>query len=244
MIEFRRVHKSFGDNEILKGIDVEIKDGETFAVLGPTGIGKSVMLKCVVGLVRPERGSVTVDGENVVKVPEKDMPRIRLKVGMVFQQPTLFDSMSVKSNVVYGLRRHKKLSRAELDDEVAEVLGLVGLDPSISEKMPQHLSFGEQKRVGLARTLALRPRYLLYDEPTTGLDPLTAESINELIATLAAKLGVTSIVVTHDIRCVEVVADRVGLIHDGTLLHVQKPDTFFDDPSPVLRDFLYGEAAE
>lgn len=225
----------------MNGIDLEVRDGETFAVLGPTGVGKSVMLKCVVGLLRPDIGSIVVDGENVAAIPERDMARIRIKCGMVFQLPTLFDSMTVSKNVAFGLRRHKKLKGSALDDAVAENLRLVELDPSIGDMMPSHLSFGQQKRVGLARTISLRPRYLLYDEPTTGLDPITAESINILIRDLADKLKITSIVVTHDVRTVGVVADRVGLIHDGKLLHVQRPESFFQDTSPLIREFLYGE---
>lgn len=240
MIEFRNLHKSFGDNVVLRGVNIEVKDGETFAVLGSTGAGKSVMLRCVVGLVQPDRGSIIVDSEEVTDVPEKDFPRIRLKCGMVFQLPTLFDSMTVGENVAFGLKRHRKFKINELKDAVSENLRLVGLDPSLSRRMPGQLSFGEQKRVGLARTVALRPKYLLYDEPTTGLDPITAESINELIKELAQKLGVTSIVVTHDIRCVEVVADRVGLLYDGELIGIQEPATFLKDPSPVIQDFLYG----
>ncbi len=241
MIAFEDVHKRFGDNHVLRGIDLEITDGETFAVLGPTGVGKSVMLRCVVGLVRPDRGAIYVDGENVVTVPENEMAPIRLKCGMVFQLPTLFDSMSVRANVAFGLKRHKRLTGSELEDAVAENLKLVGLEPSLMDRMPANLSFGEQKRVGLARTVALRPAYLLYDEPTTGLDPISAEGINELIAELAGKLKVTSIVVTHDMRCVEVVADRVGLLHNGRLFHVQPPQSFLADSSEAIQEFLHGE---
>ena len=241
MIAFEDVHKSFGDNHVLRGVNLEVREGETFAVLGPTGVGKSVMLRCVVGLARPDSGAVYVDGEDVTGMPEKDLARIRLKCGMVFQLPTLFDSMSVRSNVAFGLKRHKKLAGSELEDAVAENLRLVGLDPSIMGRMPANLSFGEQKRVGLARTIALRPAYLLYDEPTTGLDPVSAEGINELIVELAERLKVTSIVVTHDMRCVEVVADRVGLLHRGKLLHVQPPQSFLADASDAVREFLHGE---
>jgi len=241
VIEFHQVHKSFGANKVLDGIDVQIEEGETFAVLGPTGVGKSVMIRCVVGLVRHDSGRILVDGEDISDIPEQDMVHIRLKCGMVFQLPTLFDSMTVEENVAFGLKRQKKLKGSELEDAVAENLRLVELDPSIGRRMPNQLSYGEQKRVGLARTVALRPEYLLYDEPTTGLDPITAESINELIAELAGKLHVTSIVVTHDIRCVDIVADRVGLIHEGKLMHVQPPESFFEDPDPAIQNFLYGD---
>jgi len=242
LIEFQQVYKSFGSNAVLNGIDLQIEEGETFSVLGPTGVGKSVLIRCVVGLLRPDSGFIYVDGENVTNIPEHEMARIRLKCGMVFQLPTLFDSMTVDENVAFGLKRHKNLKDSELDDAVAENLRLVGIDPSMGRRMPGQLSFGEQKRVGLARTVALRPQYLLYDEPTTGLDPLTAEGINDLINELAEKLGVTSIVVTHDIRSMEVVSDRVGLVHDGKLRGVQEPESFFEDPDPVIRNFLYGGA--
>jgi phospholipid/cholesterol/gamma-HCH transport system ATP-binding protein len=242
MIEFRKATKSFGDNPVLRGIDLVIEEGETFAILGKTGAGKSVLLRSVVGLVRLDSGRVLVDGQDVTDLDERSFAPIRLKCGMVFQLPTLFDSLSVGENIAFGLRRHRKMKESEIHAAVEENLELVGLSPEVQDLMPQELSFGQQKRVGLARTVALRPAYLLYDEPTTGLDPMSAAGINALINDMAQKLNVTSIVVTHDIACVRATADRVALLHDGLLIETSEPLAFENSRNEIVRAFLKGEA--
>jgi len=243
MIEFKGATKSFGDKPVLRGLDLLIREGETFAILGKTGAGKSVLLRSVVGLIRLDSGRVFVDGQDVTDLDERKFAPIRLKCGMVFQLPTLFDSLTVAENVAFGLRRHRKMTEAEIRNAVLENLELTGLNGEIAELMPQELSYGQQKRVGLARTVALRPAYLLYDEPTTGLDPLSAAGINALINDMAEKLRVTSIVVTHDIQCVRTTADRVALLHEGNLIETADPETFVKSENEILRAFLDGEAA-
>lgn len=241
MIEFINVKKSFGNQEVLKGVSLSIREGETFAILGKTGAGKSVMLRSVVGLVKLDSGSIIVDGVDVTKLSEREFSSIRLKCGMVFQLPTLFDSMTVGENVAFGLRRHRKITEKEIQRAVAENLELVGLSYEMGKMMPQELSYGQQKRVGLARTVALRPSYLLYDEPTTGLDPLSSAGINTLIKEMAQKLRVTSIVVTHDFVCVRSTSDRVGLLHDGQLIEVTDPSSFEKSENKVIQAFLSGQ---
>lgn len=241
MIEFRNATKSFDGKPVLRGVDLFIEEGETFAVLGKTGAGKSVLLKSVVGLVRLDSGKVFVDGQDVTDLDERDFSGVRLKCGMVFQLPTLFDSLSIYENVAFGLRRHRKMAEREIQRAVAENLELVGLEPHLAELMPQELSYGQQKRVGLARTVALRPEYLLYDEPTTGLDPLSSNGINNLINEMAGKLHVTSIVVTHDIMCVRQTADRVALLHEGNLIETAEPDKFEKSDNQIVKAFLKGE---
>lgn len=244
MIEFINATKSFGNQEVLKGVSLSIREGETFAILGKTGAGKSVMLRSVVGLVRLDSGSIIVDGVDVTKLSEREFASVRLKCGMVFQLPTLFDSMTVGENVAFGLRRHRKMTEKEVQRAVAENLELVGLSYTIARMMPQELSYGQQKRVGLARTVALRPSYLLYDEPTTGLDPLSAAGINTLIKEMAQKLKVTSIVVTHDFVCVRSTSDRVGLLHEGQLIEVSDPTSFENSENKVVQAFLSGQIYE
>lgn len=242
MIEFKGATKSFGDKPVLRGIDLAIREGETFAILGKTGAGKSVMLRSVVGLIRLDSGRVYVDGQDVTDLEERKFAPIRLKCGMVFQLPTLFDSLTVAGNVSFALRRHRKMTESQIQKAVQENLELVGLNPDLKELMPQELSYGQQKRVGLARTVALRPAYLLYDEPTTGLDPLSAAGINALINDMAEKLRVTSIVVTHDIQCVRTTADRVALLHEGHLVETSEPKAFECSDNEIVRAFLRGEA--
>jgi len=239
MIEYIDVKTSFGDNVVLSGVDLEIKEGETFFVLGKTGAGKTVMIRLLVGLLRPDSGRVLVDGEEVQDLPEEELGRIRLKCGMVFQLPTLFDSLNVFENVAFGLRRLGR-EEDEIRDKVREALLRVELDPEMSGRMTSELSFGEQKRVGLARTLVLSPRYLLYDEPTTGLDPFTSDRINLLIKQLNRDLGTTSIVVSHDMDSMRTLADRVGLLWEGRFRYVGDVAGFMKSDDPAAREFMKG----
>ena len=240
MIEYHGVWKSFGPKPVLQGIDLTVREGETFFVLGKTAAGKTVMIRLLVGLLRADQGSIKIDGDEVTGFSEDEFQKVRLKCGMVFQLPTLFDSLTVFENVAFGLRRQGSWGEEEIRRRVGEDLCRVELDPGIMDRMPDELSFGEQKRVGLARTLALAPRYLLYDEPTTGLDPFTASHISRLIKSLNRELKTTSIVVSHDLESMIQVADRVGLLWDGTFRFVGSVEEFLSSGDPAVREFKKG----
>ncbi|HUT52535.1 MAG TPA: ATP-binding cassette domain-containing protein [bacterium] len=242
MIEYQGVWKSFGDKAVLRGIELTVREGETFFVLGKTGAGKTVMIRLLVGLVKSEQGSIRIDGEDVSGLTEDGFQKVRLKCGMVFQLPTLFDSLPVYENVAFGLRRAGQYSEDEIKRRVESGLRRVEIDPAVGERMPDELSFGEQKRVGLARTLALEPRYLLYDEPTTGLDPFTANRISRLIRQLNRDLNTTSIVVSHDMESMVQIADRVGLLWDGRFRFVGTVDEFMASGDPGVNEFKKGLA--
>ena len=237
MIEFQEVWKSFGDNAVLRGVSLAVAEGETFFVLGKTGAGKTVLIRLLVGLIRADRGRVLVDGEDVAGLSEEEFGRVRLQCGMVFQLPTLFDSLTVFENVAFGLRRLAKYSEEEIGARVEQELVNVELDPGLLDRMPNELSFGEQKRVGLARTTVLKPRCLLYDEPTTGLDPFTASRINALIKRINREIGATAIVVSHDLESMRRIADRVGLLMDGRFHFVGPVAEFDASADPRLTEF-------
>jgi len=240
MIEYQEVWKSFGDKPALRGVTLTINDGETFFVLGKTGAGKTVMIRLLVGLLRPDRGSLLLDGEEIGGLSESEFQRIRLKCGMVFQLPTLFDSLSVFENVAFGLRRLGGRSESGLEDEVRRALAEVELSPDLMGRSVHELSFGEQKRVGLARTLVLSPRYLLYDEPTTGLDPFTAGRINDLIRRVNRSRQATAVVVSHDLDSMAKIADRVGLLWEGRFRFVGTVDEFERTDDPAVVEFRRG----
>jgi phospholipid/cholesterol/gamma-HCH transport system ATP-binding protein len=240
LIEFRDVHKAFGDNQVLKGIDLEVRRRETMVVLGSSGSGKSVLCSMLVGLLTPDRGRIVVDGDDVTLFESDEQWRsIWLKTGFLFQGSALFDSMTVGENVAFPLRQHTDLPLDRVRARVAEILSWIDLE-GIEEKMPSELSGGMQKRVGLARTIALEPQIVIYDEPTTGLDPLTSDTISELIRRLQAERQVTSIVVTHDIRCTFQVADRVAMIDEGRILIDGQLDEVRRSEVPKVKAFLYG----
>ena len=216
-IRYEGVEKSFGDKAVLRGVDLAIGRGETVVVLGGSGTGKSVLIKHTIGLHSPDAGRVFVDDMEIQDFDEEQLIETRKKVGMLFQAGALFDSMTVEDNVAYALREHTERSEEDIKARVHEVLGLVELD-DVEDLMPSSLSGGMRKRVALARAIALAPRAILYDEPTTGLDPITGNAINRLIRDLQGKLGVTSIVVTHDIRSAFTVGDRIAFIHEWRIL--------------------------
>jgi len=221
VIQLRGVHKSFGNLHVLAGVDLDIPEGKTTVVLGPSGSGKSVMLKHIVGLLRPDKGEIFFDGQRIDNLKERDFTDVRLQVGLLFQGGALFDSLTVEENIEFPLREHTKLTREERHHRVAKALEVVDLK-GMFRKLPAQLSGGQRKRVALARAIVLQPRVVLYDEPTTGLDPIRSDGINELIIKLSKQMGVTSIVVTHDLVSARKVADRcVMLLHgkiaaDGT----------------------------
>ena len=238
-IRFVDVHKSFGTKSVLRGVSLSVGRGETVVVLGGRGSGKSVLLRHVIGLQRPDSGEVWVDNEEISALDEDELITCRKKVGMRFQAGALFDSMTVFENVAFALYEHTELEEDEIEARVAEVLGLVELD-GIEDVPPSDLSGGMRKRVALARAIALAPAGLLYDEPTTGLDPITSSAINDLIRSLQRRLGVSSIVVTHDIQSAMTVGDRIAFLHEGRILFDGTMEQAKHADVPVLREFLRG----
>jgi phospholipid/cholesterol/gamma-HCH transport system ATP-binding protein len=238
MIEIKNIKKSFGKNQVLKGINLSIEKGKTTVIIGPSGCGKSVMLKLIIGLLKPDSGDILVDGVNITKLREKELYKMRGKFGFLFQSAALFDSMTVAENVSLGLvENNSKITKEEIDKIVAEKLELVGLAGK-QNLMPSELSGGMKKRVGLARALACNPEFVLYDEPTTGLDPIMSDSIDKLIDNLATKLKVTSIVVTHDIFSVYDVANKVALIHEGVIHFEGTPQELISSRDEIVKEFL------
>ena len=243
MIETRELTKSFGDKPVLRGVSLTVQSGETLVVLGRSGCGKSVILKHLIGLLQPDSGEVFVDGESITALPERKMGPVRAKVGMLFQSAALFDSMSVEHNLAFPLLEQGIRDVNEIDDRVAQALEMVDLAGE-QRKMPADLSGGMRKRVGLARTIVGRPRCVLYDEPTTGLDPITSDSINYLIRRLQKKLGVTSIVVTHDMKTAFHCADRIAFLHEGRVHFLGTVAELRADPDPILQDFIEGRSGD
>jgi phospholipid/cholesterol/gamma-HCH transport system ATP-binding protein len=240
VVEYRDLHKAFGDKRVLCGIDLHVEKGETLVILGSSGSGKSVLLSMLVGLLTPDRGQVLVEGVDVTAFGSDDEWRaIWLKTGFLFQGAALFDSMNVGENLAFPLEQHTDLDEKAIRARVAEVLSWIDL-AGTEEKMPSELSGGMQKRVALARTIVLEPRIVVYDEPTTGLDPLTSDTISELVRRLQSERGITSIVVTHDVRCAFLVADRVAMIDQGKVLVEGSLEEIKQSPVPKLRAFLYG----
>lgn len=241
MIEFQDIHKAFGAHQVLAGVTLTVQDGETLVVIGFSGTGKSVMLKHVVGLLQPDAGNVIVDGRPVPELDRAGLTALRRDIGYVFQFAALFDSMSVADNVALGLRR-RGLSDEEIAERVAEALALVDLTGS-DEQLPAELSGGMRKRVGIARAIALRPRYILYDEPTTGLDPVTSAVIDRLMVRTREHLGVTGIVVTHDMKSAYTVGDRIAMLYEGKIRQVGTVEEIQATEDPVVRQFIEGRAA-
>lgn len=239
MIELKDLKKSFGKNEVLKGVNLEIEEGKTTVIIGASGCGKSVLLKHIVGLLKPDDGTILIDGEDITKMTEKEIYTIRKKFGFLFQSAALFDSMTVGENVGIALRENTNTASKEIDRIVSQKLGLVNL-PGTENLMPAELSGGMRKRVGLARALATNPQYILYDEPTTGLDPITSETIDELMNSVAEnkELEVTSIIVTHDIFTVYEIADRVAMMYEGIVHFNGTPDELRATSDPIVRQFL------
>jgi len=238
MIEIKNVFKSFNGNKVLKGIALEIPRGKTFAIIGKSGCGKSVLLKLIVGLLRPDAGSIIVDGRKIEELNKEDLFRVRRKFGFLFQSSALFDSMTVEENVALPVvENNYNLNRNEIKKLVAEKLELVGL-PGIEKLKPSDLSGGMKKRVGLARALITNPEYILYDEPTTGLDPIMSDSIDDLIKDLSERLKVTSVLVTHDLISVKKVAHHVAMIHEGKIFASGKPQDLLNSSSEVISNFI------
>lgn len=243
IIKFRRVKKAFGPKVIYRSLNLDVFPGETLTIMGGSGVGKSVMLKLLIRLLDADSGSVTFHGEEVTTMSERDISVVRRRIAMLFQGAALFDSISVGENVEYGLREHlrKEMNEKQIRERVDWALSLVGL-PGIEPMRPSDLSGGMKKRVGLARAIAIQPEVLLYDEPTTGLDPINTERINHLINGLKAALKVTSIVVTHDMKSAFTISDRMAMVHSGEIILVGKPEQFRVSHDPRVSDFINGVA--
>ncbi len=241
LIELRHLHKSFGKLVVLRGVSLDIPAGQSLVILGASGSGKSVMLKHIVGLLKPDGGEVGFDGRRIDTMPQRDLMTVRQRFGFLFQMGALFDSLTVGENVAFPLAEHTRKSPAQIAEVARQKLAMVGL-ADVSGKMPAELSGGQKKRVALARAIALDPQVILYDEPTTGLDPIRSDVINELILKLKRELNVTSIVVTHDMISAFKVADRIVMLHDGRLIADGPPDAIRHSDHPIVRRFVAGEA--
>ncbi|MCL2669551.1 MAG: ABC transporter ATP-binding protein [Syntrophaceae bacterium] len=239
MIQLIDVHKSFGTQRVLDGINIEIAAGRTTVIIGRSGGGKSVLLKHIVGLIRPDRGEVLVDGANITALGDRDLNEIRKKFGMLFQEAALFDSMNVLENVAFPLREHTLMSEAEIRETVADRLKAVGLS-GVEEKMPSELSGGMRKRVGLARAIALRPEIVLFDEPTTGLDPVMTEAINRLIIDTQQAFNFTCVIISHDIQSIFKIGHRIAMLYEGKIIAQGTPEEFSASRDPVILQFLAG----
>ena len=240
MIKLIDVYKSFGPKHVLEGFSLEVNEGETMILIGFSGSGKSVAIKHIVGLLEPDRGTVFVDGKEVPKLPRDELYELRSHIGYVFQFAALFDSLSIGDNVAMGLRKEGRLSEPEILKRVAEALDLVDL-PGVESKFPAELSGGMRKRVGIARAIARQPKYILYDEPTTGLDPVTSAIIDQLMIRMREKLGVTSIVVTHDMRSAYTVGSRIAMLYEGQVRQVGTVDEIRHTKDPVVCQFIEGK---
>lgn len=239
-IVLKGVHKAFGDLEVLRGFDLEVHEGETMVVIGASGAGKSVTLKHIVGLIEPDAGEIRVDDLDVNELKQEELYELRRNVGYVFQFAALFDSLTIHENVAMGLRRIKGIEESEIGARVSAALFMVDLQGK-ENAYPPELSGGQRKRAGLARAVATQPKYLLYDEPTTGLDPVTVTVIDRLILRMADELGVTGLMITHDMDSAFRVADRMAMLHEGRIRTVGTPDEIRECDDPVVRGFIEGK---
>jgi len=241
MIEITNLHKSFGSLAVLRGVNLTVEKGESMTVIGGSGSGKSVLIKHIIGLLFPDKGQVKIAGQVMNNLDDHQLNELRKKFGMLFQMAALFDSLTVWENVGFGLKQHTKLSDREIRAVATEKLALVGLK-NVEDKMPVDLSGGMRKRVGLARAIAMDAEIILYDEPTTGLDPITADSINDLIVDLRKKLGVTSVAITHDMQSAYKISDRIAMLYKGEIQEIGTPDQIRGTTNPIVKQFITGSA--
>ena len=239
MIQLKDVHKAFGEKKVLQGFSLDVNEGETMVIIGYSGTGKSVAIKHIVGLLDPDAGEVWVDNVRVDTLSRRDLVKLRSKIGYVFQFAALFDSLSIGENVAMGLRKQGELSAKEIEQRVAESLDIVDLE-DVAQRFPAELSGGMRKRVGIARAIALRPKYILYDEPTTGLDPVTSAVIDELMVRMRDQLGVTGIVITHDMRSAYRVGTRIAMLYEGRVRQVGTVEEIQHSRDPIVRQFIEG----
>ncbi|MBI5100295.1 MAG: ABC transporter ATP-binding protein [Nitrospirae bacterium] len=241
MIKLEGLFKSFGKGGVLKGLDLEVEKGESRVIIGGSGSGKSVILKHIIGIMKPDKGHVFIDGVDITVMKESSLYETRKKFGMLFQMAALFDSMNVWENIGFGLRRRRDLRPADIKEIAVDKLKMVGL-VDVENLMPSELSGGMKKRVGLARAIAYEPEILLYDEPTTGLDPITADAINDLIVEMREKLRVTSVAITHDMSSAYKIAGRISMLYDGKIIGTGTPEEIRGTDNPYIRQFITGSA--
>lgn len=241
MIQIRGLKKRLGNRNVLDGVDLDIPTGKTVVIMGRSGTGKSVLLKHIIGLMKPDAGTITVDGTQLVGLKERELNEVRIRFGLLFQGGALFDSMTVGENVALPLREHTRMSSAEIEARVIERLEWVGLK-AVEQMKPASLSGGMRKRVGLARAIAMDPAYILYDEPTTGLDPIMSDVINRLIRSMQTRMGVTGIVVTHDMNSAYHVGDILAMLNDGKVVFTGTPDEARNTSDPMVRQFIEGSS--
>ncbi len=243
MISIRDIYKSFDELEVLSGVSLEIGRGETVVVIGESGCGKTVLLRHIIGLLKPDKGEILFDGENITGMNEEELNQVRRRFGMLFQGAALFDSMNVFENVAFALREHTEFSEEKIREIVKQKLALVGLE-GVEDKMPVELSGGMKKRVGLARAIVLEPEVILYDEPTTGLDPVRGDTINELILKMHHTLKITTVAVTHDMKSAYKIADRIAMLHGGKIIGEGPPEEIKNTKDEVVARFIQGRAEE
>jgi phospholipid/cholesterol/gamma-HCH transport system ATP-binding protein len=241
IIELRNIDKSFGGRQVLRDMSVDVERGESLVIVGGSGTGKSVTLKHIIGLLRPDRGRVLIDGHDITSMKDVELNQFRRRFGMSFQEGALFDSMSVFENIAFPLRRHTKMTEAEIRARVEECLEDVHL-PGVSKKRPSELSGGMRRRVGFARAISLKPEILLFDEPTTGLDPVFSDVVADLIAEMDVKLGTTTVTITHDMKVAFKIADRVAMLHKGHIIEQGTPEEFQRSGNPIVQQFIEGRA--
>jgi len=241
MIKITDLHKSFGTKHVLRGVNLSVEKGESMVIIGGSGSGKSVLIKHIIGLLMPDKGTLIVDGKDITQLEEKELYEVRKKFGMLFQGAALFDSLKVWENVSFVLLREKRMGTKEAKELAVEKLKMVGL-VNVENLMPSELSGGMKKRVGLARAIAHEPEILLYDEPTTGLDPIMADAINELIVEMKSRLAVTSVTITHDMHSAYKIADRIAMLYLGQIIETGTPDEIKNTKNPVVGQFITGSA--
>jgi phospholipid/cholesterol/gamma-HCH transport system ATP-binding protein len=241
MIRIVNLHKSFGAKKVLQGVNLAIEEGETMVVIGQSGSGKSVLIKHLIGLLKPDSGEIYIDGVEITRLKEDELQRLTKKFGMLFQGAALFDSMTVAENVSFGLERHTRYSHEKIRELVEESLAKVGLQ-GVEDLMPHQLSGGMRKRVGLARAIAYQPQIMLYDEPSTGIDPIRADAINDLIKKLKSEMGVTSMVITHDMASSYKIADRIAMLYEGRIIEVGTPEEIRNSRNAFIQQFVHGQA--
>jgi phospholipid/cholesterol/gamma-HCH transport system ATP-binding protein len=241
MIQFEDIHKTFGRNRVLRGATLDVKDGETLTIIGGSGTGKSVTLKLMLGLMKPDSGRIVVDGEDIVGMDEEPLSQVQRNFSYVFQGGALFDSLTVGENVAFGLKQLGQKSDEEIQKIVQEKLAVVGLS-GIEQLKPSELSGGMRKRVAIARSIAMSPKYLFYDEPTTGLDPIMSDVINDLIVDLHKKLGQTGVVITHDMRSAYKISSRIAMLYEGKIIQIDTPENIKNSKNPVVQQFVTGSS--
>jgi phospholipid/cholesterol/gamma-HCH transport system ATP-binding protein len=242
VIQLMDIHKNFNGKKVLDGVNLNVRKSELLAIIGPSGCGKSTILRLIIGLFQPTSGEIVVKDKNIVNIDKDELIDLRKHIGMVFQSSALFDSLSVGENVAFGLREHSNMPEPKINETVATKLKLVGLDGA-ADLMPSELSGGMQKRVSLARALATDPEIILYDEPTTGLDPIMATSIEDLIIDLHKKLGTSAIVVTHQLSTVYRIADRIVMLHNGKIIEAGTPEETKKSDNPIIKQFITGKVS-